>query len=120
MKLSNSQDVHAGTRAIHGFVKTLTDEPTHNPFMPPNVLAEDLIFPSQAERERRVVVAKQEMVDPIKIVEVANQNMKKMIPKFMKYLPEESMNNAVKIIQKNWRKHLQRNKEKEDTSNHER
>ena len=114
------KDVHAGTRAIHGFVKTLTDEPTHNPFMPPNVLAEDLIFPSQAERERRVVVAKQEMVDPIKIVEVANQNMKKMIPKFMKYLPEESMNNAVKIIQKNWRKHLQRNKEKEDTSNHER
>jgi aspartate/methionine/tyrosine aminotransferase len=115
MRLSFSvrEDVHKGMQLMQDFVReALTDQPSPNPYMSGVALAEDFIFPTEAEMDH-VAAESRIGAEGLKLEEERlhaeyRDRAKSMLPEFYQKFVTEALENeivekAAETIQNKWR-----------------
>lgn len=116
MRLSFSirEDVHRGMRLMHDFTReALKNDPSPNPYMPGVELAEDFIFPTEAEKDKvaadsRIAAARLRSTEK-RLHGEYRDRAKSMLPEFYQKFVDDALANdivekAAKTIQEQWRK----------------
>lgn len=111
MRLSfpSLDDVHHGMIAIHNFVKSLTDFPTTNIFMPEVKDISSLIFPNK-DKVQMSLDASRNPVDH-NFIRECKSNIRLYTPKYIKLndtMINGILNDSASKIQKVWREHKPR------------
>lgn len=99
--------VHRGMRAMHNFIKSLTDIPAENQFFPGVKSIEEIIYPSQ-DRMDEIIRTSRERAPELKLLPHYRYNVRSRIPSYVRLsLPQldQAINKAAFRIQAVWHSH---------------
>lgn len=110
MRLSFSilKDVHEGMQAIHDFVRSFTNYPTLNRYMPNVKNIEELLYQSDQTIHKKISQSYNQSLPSVLSLKVYQDNINNHLPGYIRLSQVQvnhSIENAAKTIQLAWRKY---------------